>query len=146
MRGRIAGGERLSERAENHCEDVGEGPMKPADRICQAPRMLGDGGSDPGMGKLEQQRATRPQKYDRLPINPPGNRGRAEQPCRATCRVMANPFELAVEVGLCNDVERCQGHRRLIPVHSVGCDETSFPCCSPAIPLRVPLQFRCSAE
>ena len=49
----------LSERPEDHREDGAESAMEAANRIGKRVRVLLDRSGNPGMGKLQQQRAAR---------------------------------------------------------------------------------------
>jgi hypothetical protein len=77
--------------------------VKPADRVGQCPRVLSDRSGDPGMGKLEQQRAARSEKYRRFPIDVPHHRLRAERARRALGCGIADDRELALQIGFAND-------------------------------------------
>jgi len=49
--------------------------MEATDWIRKGPRVLSNGGSDPGMRQLKKQSATGSQKYDGFSVNPPSHRG-----------------------------------------------------------------------
>ncbi len=67
--------------------------MEAADRIGKGARMLGDGGSDPGVGQLQQQRAAGAEEDDGLPVDLPGHRGRTEHAGNRSRRVSADLIE-----------------------------------------------------
>src|SRR6516164_2010463 len=60
--------------------------------------MLGDGGGDPRMGQLEQQRPARAEKDRRLLVDLPRHRARAERAGRVLGCGIADEHELAVEI------------------------------------------------
>src|SRR3954466_2578951 len=53
----------LIQRAEDHCEDDIEGPMKPSDWISKRRRVIGNRGGHPGMRELEKQRPSRSEEH-----------------------------------------------------------------------------------
>src|SRR3954451_1227590 len=53
----------LIQRAEDHCEDDIEGPMKPSDWISKRRRVIGNRGGHPGMRELEKQRPPRSEEH-----------------------------------------------------------------------------------
>src|SRR4051794_15171121 len=53
----------LIQRAEDHCEDDIEGPMKPSDWISKRRRVIGNRGGHPGVRELEKQRPSRSEEY-----------------------------------------------------------------------------------
>src|SRR5215470_13499669 len=69
----------LIEGTEHDAEHDAEGSMETADRIQQAAGVRGNGRCDPGMSELEQQRALRAKKEDRLPFNAPRERAGTKQ-------------------------------------------------------------------
>jgi hypothetical protein len=65
----------LVERAEHHCKHNLKGSMEATDWIRKGPRVLGDGGGDPGMRQLQEQSTTGAQKDDGFSVDPPSHRG-----------------------------------------------------------------------
>jgi len=49
--------------------------MEATDWIRKGPRVLGDGGGDPGMGQLKEQSTTGTQEDDGFSVDPPSHRG-----------------------------------------------------------------------
>jgi hypothetical protein len=49
--------------------------MEATDWIRKGPRVLGDGGGDPGMRQLQEQSTTGAQKDDGFSVDPPSHRG-----------------------------------------------------------------------
>jgi hypothetical protein len=100
--------------------------MEAADRIRHALRVLLDGGGDPGMGKLEQERATCSQEDCGLPVDAPGLRFRAEDACQRTSSTRTHQVQLALQairadyfesVLVFRDVHRFAAFR---PLHSIS--------------------------
>src|SRR5262245_14752429 len=98
--------EALSERPEDHRENGAEGAMETADGIGKRVRVLLDGGGDPGMSELQQQRTARSQEGRGLPIDLPGDRPRTEYACERTGRRTAYQVQLALQVFRADDFER----------------------------------------
>ena len=67
--------------------------MEATDRIGKGPRVLRDGGSDPGMRQLKQQRTAGAEKDDGLPVDLPGHRVRTEHAGNRSRRVGADLIE-----------------------------------------------------
>jgi hypothetical protein len=74
----LGSSKRLVERAEHHFKHNVKGAMETIDRVDKGPRVLGDSGSDPGMRQLKQQSTAGPQEDDCFSIDPPSQRGWAQ--------------------------------------------------------------------
>jgi hypothetical protein len=79
--------------------------MKSADRIGKCIRVLLDGRGNPGMGKLQQERAARAQEYCGLPVDLPGNRARTEDAREWIDRGTADGGQLAFQPFRADDFE-----------------------------------------
>jgi hypothetical protein len=98
--------EALIEGAEDHREDGTEGSMESADRIDKCIRVLLDGSGNPGMGKLQQERAARAQENCGLPVDLPGDRPRTEDARERIGRSTAHGGQLAFQPFRADDFER----------------------------------------
>ena len=74
------GRERLVEGPEHQGEHDREGAMEAPDRVLERLRVLRDGRGDPWMGELHQESASGTEEDERLPIDLPQHRVRAERP------------------------------------------------------------------
>jgi hypothetical protein len=74
-----------------------EGSMESADRIGKCVRALFDGGGNPGMSKLQQERAARAQEYCGLAVDQPGHRARTEHAREGIDRNTADGGQLAFQ-------------------------------------------------
>jgi hypothetical protein len=102
----------LIKRAEDHREHGGEGTMKSADRICERLRVLLDGGDNPRMRELQQQRAACAQEDRALPVHTPGQGSRPEYARKRTGRRIADEAQLMFESFGADAFERIMRCRR----------------------------------
>ena len=72
--------------------------MEAADRIGKGFGVLGDGGRDPGMRELQQQRTAGTEKDDGLAVDPPGHRVRAEHAGHRSRRIGADLIESQFQI------------------------------------------------
>ena len=93
------GADRLVGRAEHHCKDKAEGAVKPADRVVEAARVLGDRRRHPGMRQLEQQGAPGSKKNRGLAVDPPDHRAGPKNAAGPAGRRGAHDRQLALEIG-----------------------------------------------
>ena len=71
MMQRSGGSKYLIDGAEDHRKHHFECAVKARDRVCQRPGMVGNGGGNPGMSELKEQRPTGSQKEDGLSVHLP---------------------------------------------------------------------------